>query len=61
MASPSSFSLGNRRQLREPTTCPTVAAQCAAGHAIADAVSEDELDAEHIVPDVFDEDPGYPR
>ena len=31
-------------------------AQCAAGHAIADAVSEDELDAEHIVPDVFDED-----
>jgi len=32
-----------------------VAAQCAAAHAIADTVSEDELDAEHIVPDVFDE------
>jgi malate dehydrogenase (oxaloacetate-decarboxylating) len=34
----------------------TVAAHCAAAHAIADAVSKDELDAEHIVPDVFDED-----
>jgi len=33
-----------------------VAAPCAAAHAIADAVSEDELDAEHIVPDVFGED-----
>ena len=33
-----------------------MAAPCAAAHAIADAVSEDELDAEHIVPDVFGED-----
>ena len=34
----------------------TVAAQCAAARAIADAVPAATLDAEHIVPDVFDED-----
>ena len=44
------------RQQCKTLHLPTVAAQCAAGHAIADAVSEDELDAEHIVPDVFDDD-----
>ena len=33
----------------------TLAAQCAAAQAIADAVPDDERDAHHIVPDVFDE------
>ena len=33
----------------------TQAAQCAAAQAIADAVPDDERDAHHIVPDVFDE------
>jgi malate dehydrogenase (oxaloacetate-decarboxylating) len=33
----------------------TVAAQRAAAHAIADTVGRDDLDAEHIVPSVFDE------
>jgi malate dehydrogenase (oxaloacetate-decarboxylating) len=34
----------------------TVAAQCAAARAIAGAVPDDKLNAEHIVPDVFDDD-----
>jgi malate dehydrogenase (oxaloacetate-decarboxylating) len=33
----------------------SLAAQCAAARAIADEVADDERDAEHIVPDVFDE------
>ncbi len=34
----------------------TAAAQCAAARAIAAAVPDDTLDADHIVPDVFDEE-----
>jgi malate dehydrogenase (oxaloacetate-decarboxylating) len=33
----------------------SIAAQRAAARAIADVVGDDMLDAEHIVPDVFDE------
>jgi malate dehydrogenase (oxaloacetate-decarboxylating) len=40
---------GGARQL-------SVAAHCAAAHASADAVPEADRDAEHIVPDVYDEE-----